>query len=540
MMKLSRRENLILVFAGNYSGHHHITHTEKEGFKMEDFGRKSFLPKGTFGFTVYTVLLIVLVSTLPAVALDPSSTQFILVVGGLAVWRYSWGLIHFTRSVIYHRYVFPKMRREVDSRIDELMPSHVYLLVTAFRIEAQTAGEVYAAAIREAINCGVPATIVASIVEMSDEIMFKQIFEMLDPPGHVKLQIVRIPGTGKRDGLAQGFRAISRDMPAPDAVVAVIDGDSILGEGLIRKCAPFFKYMPNLGALTTDEECHVKGSKIIREWHHLRFAQRQILMNSVALSKKVLTLTGRMSMFRAEIITDPDFIHDVQNDSIDHWRLGKFKFLTGDDKSSWYWVIKRGYDMLYIPDTVVMTVEHPPSPYFLRASTQLMFRWFGNMLRTNGRAVRLGPHRVGLFVWWCVVDQRISMWTSLAGPVFAIMLVIKHSVAFFPIYIAWIGFTRWIMTLMLLTSRPVLSWYYPFLIYYNQIWGSVIKTFVFFRLDQQSWTRQKTKLQRGMSGWQTKFVKFTSHYVYGIAMTVFVALVGFFSGVMEVPYWIFS
>ncbi len=491
--------------------------------------------KGIGGFAVYTALLLLLVSFLPDQALDPASKQFIFVVGGLAIWRYSWGLLHFIRSVVYRTYTFPMMRAAVTADEENLLPSHVYLLVTSFRIDAHTSVNVYSAAIEEAINCGVPTTIVASLVEMGDEFLFRQLFVEANPPEHVRLQIVRIPGTGKRDGLAQGFRAISRDMPAPDAVVAVIDGDSILEEGLIRKCSVFFKKMPNLGALTTDEECEVRGSKLIREWHDMRFAQRQVLMCSVALSRKVLTLTGRMSMFRADIITDPGFIRDVQSDSIDHWRLGKFRFLTGDDKSSWYWVLKKGYDMLYVPDTVVMTVEHPPHANFFKATTQLMFRWFGNMLRTNGRALALGPHRIGLFTWWCVLDQRISMWTSLAGPVFALMLVIKHSIVFLPIYFAWIGFTRWIMTLMLLSVRPVLSWYYPFLLYYNQIWGSAIKTYVFFRLDKQSWTRQKTKLQRGMSNTQQRFVNFTSNYMYAIAITVFVALVGLFSGLMTIP-----
>jgi len=493
--------------------------------------------QGLGGFLIYTVLLVVLVMQLPAAALDPASKQFILVVGLLAVWRYSWGLVHFIRSVIYRKVAFPKLRAEATAREDELMPSHVYLLVTAFRIDVDTVSQVFRAAIDEAVDCGVPCTVVASIVELADEFMVKELFRQAGVPDHVKLQIVRIPGTGKRDGLAQAFRAISRDCPPPDGVVAVIDGDSVLEKGLVRKTVPFFKMMPKLGALTTDEECEVKGSKIIREWHHLRFAQRQVLMSSVALSNKVLTLTGRMSMFRARIITDPEFIAHVEEDSINHWRLGRFKFLTGDDKSSWYSVLKKGYDMLYVPDTVVLTVEHPPSPYFFRATTQLMFRWFGNMLRTNGRALALGPRRIGLFTWWCVFDQRISMWTSLAGPVFAMMLVIKHSIVFFPIYIAWIGFTRWIMTLMLLTARPVLSWYYPFLIYYNQIWGSAIKTWVFFRLDKQSWTRQKTKLQRhGMTPAQQAFVNFTSMFMYLTAMVIFIALVGFVSGTLHVPW----
>lgn len=493
------------------------------------------LPLGYKGFAAYTLLLVAVVAMLPPMALDPESKMFIFVIGGLAMWRYSWGLVHYVRHLIYRFSVFPRMRKKAEASGDTFMPPHVYLLVTSFRIETETTVKVFEATIREAISCGIPTTIVASIVEKADEFLIRTMFRDANPPESVKLDIVRIPGTGKRDGLAQAFRAISRDMPDPDAVVAVIDGDSIMEDGLIRKTVPFFGMMPRVGALTTDELCDVKGSRIIREWHSLRFAQRQVLMCSVGLSRKVLTLTGRMSMFRASIITDPEFIGHVQSDSIDHWRLGKFKFLTGDDKSSWYAVLKQGWDMLYIPDTVVLTVEHPPSESFIRASTQLMFRWFGNMLRTNGRALALGPRRIGLFAWWCVLDQRISMWTSLTGPVFALMLAIKHSVIFIPIYLAWVGFTRWIMSLMLLATRPELSWYYPFLIYYNQIWGSLIKTYVFFRLDRQSWTRQKTKLNRGLSDAQVRWQKATSVIVHGCAMIVFVTVIGVLSGVMTLP-----
>lgn len=502
----------------------------------DDADRKpSLLPRGTLGFLIYTVLLVGAVFMLPAVALQPGSEEFIFVVGTIAIWRYSWGLVHFVRSIIFRKIKFPKLRRLVDENAAALMPPHIYLLVTSFRIGTDTTIKVFRATVEEAINCGVPATIVASIVELGDEFLIKEIFRQYDPPERVKLSLVRIAGTGKRDGLAVGFRAISRDLPHPDSVVAVIDGDSIMGEGLIRKCAPFFMLKPNLGALTTDEDCEVEGSRIMREWHDMRFAQRQIQMASVALSGRVMTLTGRMSMFRASIIVDPEFINHVESDHLDHWRLGRFRFLTGDDKSSLYFVLEEGWETLYVPDIVVHTVEHPPSDNFFKATSQLMFRWFGNMLRTNTRVLALGPTRMPLFVWWCFVDQRISMWTALTGPVFAFMLCVKHGIAFLPIYLVWIGFTRWVMTLMLLTSRPVLSWYYPFLIYYNQIWGSCIKTYVFFRLDRQSWTRQKTKLDRGMTAAQAKWVRFTSVALHTVAITVFITIIGLISEVFTLP-----
>lgn len=493
------------------------------------------MPRGTKGFLIYTFCLLAALACLPAGSFTPQSSHYLFLIGYLALWRYGWGLTHYLRHLLYNHLIFPALRKTADSYNDALMPSKAYLLITSFKIEPETTIKVYRAAIRDAIACQIPTTIIASIVDIDDQKLIENLFKSYDCPDRVNLRIVRIPGTGKRDALAQGFKAISRDLPPDDAVVAVIDGDSIIEEGLIRKCVPFFKTMPNLGALTTDEHCDVKGSKLIREWHDMRFAQRQILMSSLAVSRKVLTLTGRMSMFRAGIVTNSDFISSVQNDQVDHWRLGQFRMLTGDDKSSWFWVLKNRWDMLYVPDAVVMTVEHPPHANFFNASTRLMFRWFGNMLRTNGRALALGPHRIGLFPWWCVLDQRISMWTSLSGPVFILCLALKHSLLFIPVYIVWVGLTRWVMALMLLSSRPVLSARYPFLLYYNQIWGSLIKTYVFFRLDRQSWTRQKTKLDRNLTVEQQRWQNAGSIMTHSIALTVFVALIGFVSGLMTIP-----
>ena len=205
-----------------------------------------------------------------------------------------------------------------------------------------------------------PTTVVCSLVEMSDELLVKSLWAKYNPPAHVNTDFVRIAGTGKRDGLAYGFRAISRMMPDEHAVVAVIDGDTVLGEGVVRKTVPWFKLFPNVGGLTTNEFCEVRGGYIMSEWHKLRFAQRHINMCSMALSKRVLTMTGRMSMFRASVVTDPEFIADVESDSLHHWRLGRFKFLTGDDKSSWFSLMRLGYDTFYVPDAAINTVEHPP------------------------------------------------------------------------------------------------------------------------------------------------------------------------------------
>jgi glycosyltransferase Alg8 len=91
------------------------------------------------------------------------------------------------------------------------------------------------------------------------------------------------------------------------------------------------------------------------------------------------------------------------------------------------------------------------------------------------------------------------------------------------------------MTLMLTSSRPVVSWYYPFLMYYNQIWGSCIKTYVFFRLDRQSWTRQKTSIDRNLTATQQFLLNGSSLMLHGVAILTFITLIGLLAGVLTVP-----
>ena len=487
------------------------THTLKSGLNQ------------AAGWLFYLSLLMLLALALPRSVFDPESRDYLLLIGAVGIWRYSMGAVHFVRGLLFLYVVFPYYRRKVAKLGTDADPSQVFLLVTSFRIDALTTAQVYRSVIREAIDCGYPTTVVCSIVELSDELLVKNLWAQMQPPEQVTLDFVRIPGTGKRDGLAYGFRAISRQMPDTDAVVAVIDGDTVLGEGVVKKTVPWFKLFPNVGGLTTNEFCEVRGSYVMSEWHKLRFAQRHLNMCSMALSKRVLTMTGRMSVFRAEVVTNPAFIADVESDHLDHWRLGRFQFLTGDDKSSWYSLMRLGYDTFYVPDAAINTVEHPPEKSFIKASRKLMFRWYGNNLRQNARALRLGMKRLGGFTSLVLFDQRVSMWTSLLGLSVAIIASIKYGLGFFLAYLLWIGLTRLILTLLLSVTGHHIGPAYPLILYYNQIVGALVKIYVFFRLDQQSWTRQNTKLDRGLVSFQRWFNTWSSRAMTFSAASLFVA-----------------
>jgi len=484
---------------------------------------------------LYLLTFAVLALYAPAAIWQPGTREFFVIMGALGIWRYSWGALHFTRSLIYRHSRFPRLRQAASIAGEDAMPSHVYIVISSFRIRAETTARVYQMAIAEAIRYGHPVTVVASVVELADQRLIKQLFLQMAAPSHVRLMFVRRPAVGKRHRMSCCLRAISRTRPRPDAAVMLVDGDTMLAPGCLARSVPFLRLMPEIGGITTDEDCVVDAGPVLQAWHQLRFAQRHLLMSSMGLSGRLLVLTGRMSIFRCSVAMDPGFIKAVDEDHIEHWRLGRLLLLTGEDKSTWFWLLKTGHKMLYLPDVQVITIEHPPSQWLLPASTQLMLRWFGNMLRTSSRAIALGPRRMGVFTWWCLVDQRVSMWTPLVGPLVAVFFAIGKSVLFLYTYTLWVAFTRLIQALSLLSVRPKISGLYPILIYLGQVYGALLKTYVLFRLDRQRWTRQNIVVEPILSPSEARMRSLASLYLHGLALGVLATVVALATNLLSLP-----
>jgi len=458
--------------------------------------------------------------------LDPAHRKFLFLIGGIGLWRYGNAVMHYLRGMYFLHWHFPRLRRKVNAMGDAAFPSELYFVVTSFRIPAHTTYKVYRSVFEEVQRIPAPVTVIASIVEKGDERLISSILEQTGQSQFgTRLVFVRARGTGKRDGLAHAFRALSRRMPAADAVVGVVDGDTVLLPYCAQNAVGFFGYYPNVGGITTNEFCEVEGNRFMRQWHAMRFVQRHINMSSMALSQRVLTMTGRLSFFRAAVVTSPEFIADVEADSLNHWRLGTFQFLTGDDKSSWFSLMRAGWDTFYVPDSDTLTVEHPPDSNVFRATRQLMYRWYGNSLRQNFRAVKLlGLRRLGLFTTYVLLDQRISMWTCLLGLAASLTAGLLISMEYLLVYLFWILVSRTIVTLLFVFSGHRIDPLYPFALYYNQVVGSVMKVYTMFHLDQQSWTRQKTKLNRDSNRFDAALNRISSK-------SMLVSAFGIFSGV---------
>lgn len=457
------------------------------------------------------------------------TVPFFLTLGGLAGWRYSWWSLHQIRAFVFLRRRFPLLRARAEARAARTAVPRLYVVVLSYKIPPDMLARCYRALCLAARASGVPTTIIASVTSNTDVRELNRIYAELGAPRDITLRAQFQEGGGKRSAIAEALRAIARDAPPPGAITALMDGDIVLDADALARSLPFFAADPALAAATTNNRAEVRGSYVARNWFQLRLAQRHVLMASMALSKRLLVLTGRFSLFRTEIATSPAFIDRVEADRIRHWRLGEIVFLTGDDKSTWFQVLSEGRKMLYIPDVFATGMEELPAPgWFLPASSKLMVRWFGNMLRANGRAIALGPRVTGLFVWWALVDQRLSIWTALTGPIATALLSLYYSPVFIIYYLAVAFSSRSVMALAAAALSGGFSPAWPFLMYYNQVWGAALKSSLSYHLDRQSWTRQAIR-----SGTTSSLVRHTGWALHLATLVLFALAVGTMTGVLH-------
>ncbi|MGB8714699.1 MAG: glycosyltransferase [Onishia taeanensis] len=481
-------------------------------------------------------LLVVLLVELPADVFSPESKSFFFAIGAIGIWRYSWWFLQAVRSVWFNRRVFPRMRAEADAADQVARTNELFVLCTSFRIEPEVSFPVYERLVSEVSNYGVPTTIFASISDRSDVDVITHVMDEHGWPENIEIRYMFQKGDGKRSAMAEVLRAISRRQPAPGALLVSMDGDILLEPGTLERSLSFFQTRDDIGALTTNNNAIVTGNDATKEWYDLRYAQRHLVMSSMAVSGRLLVLTGRYSAFRADLATHRDFIDLVENDHVEHWRFGNFKFLSGDDKSTWYWLLKNGWKMLYVPDVYVTGFEELPNrKRFFASTTDLMRRWYGNMLRTSDRAIKLGPRPMGMFTWWSLVDQRLSMWTTLIGPIVAILVTLFIRPSFIFAYLLWILFTRSVSTLILAWQRGRFSLLWIPMIYYNQVFGALLKTFVSFRFNRQKWSRQGISAGEPSDAIAVRRQRRMGHVLHAFFVGVMVYVLVLSTGVMRIP-----
>jgi len=489
------------------------------------------LPKQIFYLLLYITILLMSVTHLPhRDSLYYEEQAAIVSFGAIGTWRYLWWLNHVVRSYIYGRFVFPSRRLKANQLWESgWRPNRLIFMMTTFKELETTTEVVLQSIIDECIRVGVPVKLFIGTGADSDESIIERFFSCQTTALPFEVIFVRQKQPGKRYAIGETMRAILRHGLTEDDSVVFMDGDTYFESGCLRLCLPFFKLYSTMQALTTNERAVVKqGPAWVKKWLDMRFSQRHFTMQSHALSNKVLTLTGRMSIFRGKHLLEPEFIHIVENDHLHHWLWGDYRFLSGDDKSTWYHLLKHSADMFYIPDATTVTIEYIHGSPFDRMKENLR-RWNGNTLRNGARAIALGPHTVGYFIWWCLIDQRCAIWTMFIGHMSIIVLAITQNSAFLFVSFIWIAFSRLCNACVLFIQARRIDMSFPFLLYLNQFLSTVIKIYILFRLPQQRWknrgnqrSEQDTQSQWKLRGWIASYL--TTFYCVCCILTILILL----------------
>jgi len=491
------------------------------------------------GLSAYVAVILAALAAVPGPTWDRLGSKLFVTIGVIGVWRYSWWLLHFVRSQVYARIRFPRLR-EASERLwrDGWRPRRVHYIVTTFMERPETTQAVMAAIVDECRSTGIPTRIYLGTGLPRDEQVARDFLLRAARHMDLELVIVRQNRPGKRAALGLALRALSRSEIDPDEPVVFMDGDTILPPGFLRRCLPLFEVRRDLDALTTAERAIVLGPRWIATWLDMRFAQRHLTMQSHALAHKVLALTGRCSVFRGREVLRDEFIQLVESDNLEDWLWGTIPFLSGDDKSTWFALLKKpgGSVMLYVPDATVCTVENIAGSAWQRMRFNLL-RWSGNAIRNSSRVIALGPRRIGWFIWWCVLDQRVSMWTGLLGPAAALLNLFWGDPGLSLIYVAWVCTTRLLLALPLFAHAGEIRPAFPLFLYSNQLANSLIKGYLTFRPATQRWLNRGDQRARAAPTALGRFRERMADYVMVIWVTVMGVAMALYIGILRRPTW---
>ena len=470
--------------------------------------------------------------------------EHIIAVGIFTIYRYLWLLLNYIRSLIYHHVQYPKLREQalkIWRGRPELRPKRIYFVIPSYREEPWITIEMLQSVMSELSHIPCNATLIVATASDEEDKLFASIFES-HPVSHKVELVLQRQEEGKRIAMGDALRAVARRYHSQEedynSITILMDGDSALEPGTLEKVLAFFTAFPHLGAVTTNEIAYIRSrSRWYKDWFNMKFGQRHILFGSHSLSKRVLTLTGRFSAFRTVAVIEKKFIERLERDYLKNPIFGTFRFLMGDDKSTWFQMLKDGWDMLYIPDCICYSLESREGN-FIKVSLQLLFRWYGNTLRNSNRALSLGPKGVGgWFIWFAILDQKLSMWTALVGITSAIMLSLGVHPVYLPVYLAWVLVVRSVQSAAIAIGGHPVSYRTVPLMLYNQWMGALVKIWVNYHLPHQKW--EKGGKEQDASSWWVKpkhpLAPIIPKFSMLVSTVLFLFILALSEGLLSVP-----
>lgn len=344
----SGSENSMQTPHEDYAFSKHLNAWLRELGQAARRGSAKWTPALLFNYAALGSVIATLAVMTPNRFFNPDLRHITLALGILGTWRFGWWFTHACRAEYFRRLKWPPIRRAASAHWASIWhPRRVHIQMTTCYEQPAITRAGIGSILQQIRRERIPVSLWIGTGSAHDEMIIREYVETHGadiPVGLAELIVVRQNQPGKRMAIGLILRGMD-----PDDLVIFMDGDAVYGHDVMEKTLSMFGADPELQALTTDEEVMCYGPRWIGAWLEMRFAQRRLAMQSHAVSSRVLTLTGRMSVFRARYIVDEKFIRTIEADHLDHWLCGLFRFLSGDDKSTWYHLLSKGAKMIYAP-----------------------------------------------------------------------------------------------------------------------------------------------------------------------------------------------
>jgi glycosyltransferase Alg8 len=458
--------------------------------------------------TVYILALMVLALNASDLILQPEAQSLVIVLCLLGAWRVGFGLAHLVRALVYRWHRFPRLRQAADALGDEGRASHVYIVVTPVRIRPETTARVFQAALAEAGRYGAPATLIALVAEEAERRLIKQVFRSAGPPPEIRLVFLPHPGRAENKGLAAALRAVSRMMPADDAVLLVIDGRVLLGVGTFARSLPFLRLLPEVGGVTTARESVGDGGPFVRAVRSLRAAEHHRLACSLALTGGRIPTSGRLSMHRVAEVVRPDAILAIEQHGVD---------------------ARLGGSMLYAPDVKAIVIGQIP-----KRRPRGRVGWLARLpriLRLSEWARDDAPAVNGASARWWRMERRVAFWMPPIGLAAALLFAFQASPAVLWVYGLWIG----MIALLRTASHFVLRFQFSGLWAISMVAGELMSAVVRPWVAASSGHCPAAKIGATGSARRPSTAIHVSSCLRGLALGILLVVLALASGILRLP-----
>lgn len=205
-----------------------------------------------------------------------------------------------------------------------------------------------------------------------------------------RVTVLGVPRAGKRLQMSYGIRR------AKGSIIILSDDDAFWPSLLLHYVLACFED-PRVGGVGTRQRARLPTNREPSVWEYL--ASRRLdtrntsIMSTNYIDGSVTCLSGRTAGYRAEILQDPAFIHNFNNDL---WR-GKYRLDSGDDTFITRWLFAKRWNVTIQAEPIaeIETVVANSSKYLKQ-----LLRWTRNSRRSYIR---------------CYFDlKRLWMWVKLS------------------------------------------------------------------------------------------------------------------------------